>query len=35
MLSWPQTMKDFNLYRISRKANYNVIEKYYYLIMMI
>ena len=27
MLSWPQTTKDFNLYRISRKANYNVIEK--------
>lgn len=27
MLSWPQTTKNFNLYRISRKANYNVIEK--------
>ena len=27
MLSWPQTTKDFNLYKISRKANYNVIEK--------
>jgi len=27
MLSWPQTTKNFNLYRISRKANYNIIEK--------
>ena len=27
MLSWPQTTKDFNLYRISRKANYNIIQK--------
>ena len=27
MLFWPQTTKDFNLYRISKKANYNVIEK--------
>jgi hypothetical protein len=27
MLSWPQTTKDFNLYKISRKANYNLIEK--------
>ena len=27
MLSWPQTTKNSNLYRISRKANYNIIEK--------
>ena len=27
MLSWPQTTKNFNLYIISRKANYNIIEK--------
>ena len=27
MLSRTQTTKNFNLYRISRKANYNIIEK--------